>query len=318
MKYYFIINPAAGKGDIARLTEEKIISACSGRDIDYEVYLTQTVGDATEYIRSICSQYNRPCRFYACGGDGTIFEVMNGVSKFKNAQMGIIPIGTGNDFIKNFTNTELFLDVESQLEGTTHEIDLIKYNEKYCANMINIGFDCEVVKKTGEIKRKSFVSLSTAYNLSVFIELIKKPGVAFSASIDGGEYKKYDLLLSTFANGKFCGGGYKSNPYASLRDGLLDYNFVRDIGRPRFISLLSVYKTGKHVTNDKMKDIINYGQCRTMDIVFGTLQAICIDGEIEECKQLHLEAIERAITICLPKGVGFIEENEDTVVYAEV
>jgi YegS/Rv2252/BmrU family lipid kinase len=317
MKYYFIINPAAGKGDIAHITEQKIISACSGKDIDYEIYLTQTVGDATEYIRSVCSVYNRPCRFYACGGDGTIFEVMNGVSKYKNAQMGIIPIGTGNDFIKNFTNPELFLDVDAQIQGTTHEIDLIKYNDKYCANMINIGFDCEVVKKTGEIKRKSFVSLSTAYNLSVFIELIKKPGVTFSASIDGGEYKEYDLLLSTFANGKFCGGGYKSNPYATLRDGLLDYCLVSNISRPRFISLLGTYKSGNHVTNEKMKDIIDYGQCRTIDIIFDRLQAICIDGEIEECKELHLETVKKAITICLPRGVDFIEE-EDDVTYAEV
>jgi diacylglycerol kinase family enzyme len=168
----------------------------------------------------------------------------------------VIPLGTGNDFTKAFTNPEYFKDIKHQILGKAERIDLMKYNNRYSINVINIGFDCEVVCKTVDLKKKKYIPSKMAYIAGLVITLVRKPGVRAAMAKNGEEAQMRDYLLNTYANGCFCGGGFHSNPTAQLCDGQIDALFVKNISRLRFLSLVGKYKKGTHLSG-KYDDILS-------------------------------------------------------------
>ena len=230
MKTIFIVNPKAGQGtDTKRLIDAIENTAnCLGKQI--EIYITTSVGDATCFVKECCKTKG-PARFIACGGDGTLNEVLNGAAGYPDAEIGVIPMGTGNDFCRNFAKD--FTNITSQINGNTVKCDAIKFTteekEGYCINMFNIGFDCNVADMTANMKKKPFVSGPLAYFLSILTALIKKKGAKLKIELDGEEKHSGALLLTSIANGCFCGGGIKSNPLASVQDGLINVNIIKNI-----------------------------------------------------------------------------------------
>ncbi len=303
MKYYFIINPKAGKGAYTETLEENIRKSCEKKEITYEIYYTTGVSDATEFVKEICADENNlPARFYACGGDGTLGEVVCGAVGVCGASVGVIPIGTGNDFVRNFSSGALFFDIDAQIDGENERIDLLRCNDRYAVNMVNIGFDCEVVKKKEVLNRKSFIPSKLAYVGGVVITLAKKPGVSAKISCDGGEFLEKNCLLTTFANGEFCGGGFHSNPVATLDDGGIDALFVENVSRRRFVSLVGSYKKGTHLI-PKNADILENKKVKRVEFKFDSTQSASIDGEIFDFDELCIEVIPSAIDIVVPRGV---------------
>lgn len=314
MKHYFIINPAAGGGKFMTSLSNKINSVCRERNIDFEIYVTKKEQDATEFVRSKCvdTASDEKIRFFSCGGDGTNYEVISGAVGYENASVGFIPSGTGNDFIRCFNGNENFLDISSQIDGETDKIDLIRCNDRYIMNMMNTGFDCEVASQAAILKRKPLISSSMAYIMGVVHELIKKPTTSFSISIDGKEpEKKPSLLLATFSNGRFCGGGFKSSPLARLANGYIDVCMIKDLTRRKFISIVGQYRSGEYLFNKKIDHLIEYCRAKTVEIDFGKLRNICIDGEIFKVVKLKLEIIPRALNIIIPKGAAFAENEKE-------
>lgn len=301
MKHCFVINPAAGKGKRQHELGQEILNACEESGVDCTVYFTKDRNDAERYVRERCA-VGDAVRVYACGGDGTLCDVVNGAQGFPNAEVGLLPIGTGNDFVRNFTPREKFLDIAAQLRGATHPIDLIKYNGRYIINMLNTGFDCEVVRQVARIKNNPLVPGKLAYLMGVIKVLIKKPGVRMRVSVDGGEAQERELLLTCVGNGAFCGGGFRSEPYASPSDGTMDVSFVKNITRRKFISMLSSYKNGSYLSRSDAPEIADYVRCTQLDITFPAPQAVSIDGEIEDCEHLSLSVVRKAIRFCLPEG----------------
>lgn len=309
MKYCFILNPAAGKGTAIDELDAKIQRTCTEKELNFEIYRTVGVGDAREYVtRTVAQNENEAYHFYACGGDGTICEVMNGIMDLEHPErvaLGVIPSGTGNDFVRNFTNNEYFLDIEAQLGAREREIDLLRANDLYCINMINIGFDCEVVCKTAEIKRKRFVPSKMAYIFSLVATLIKKPGMKAKISLEGSEPTDVHYLLSTYANGAFCGGGFHSNPKSSLNDGKIDTIFVNNLSRLRFISIVGAYKSGTHLAK-KYEKLIKNGKYDSIDLFFDAPTNVSIDGEIVTVSELHISLVRNALRILIPEGSRMI------------
>ena len=286
MKTVFIINPSAGQGCNENLIE-KILGLSQENT---EAYITRFPGDATEYVRSFCQKHDK-ARFIACGGDGTLNEVLNGVVGFENAEIGIIPSGTGNDFCRNFEPHSPFCDISAQINGERIKCDAIKYTTEtdlgttsgYCVNMFNIGFDCNVAALTAQMKKKPFISGSLAYLISIFVTLIKKKGANLKIEIDGKERHSGKLLLTSIANGCFCGGGIKSNPTASVCDGKISINIIKNISRIRFLTLLPYYMKGTFTKIKNIEKIITSEKCS--EIVLTPLDGkmkICVDGEIAD------------------------------------
>lgn len=312
MKHYFITNPAAGKKDSCDELKTSIIEACEAAGADYEIYVTQGVGDGTRFVKSVCeSEPNTTKRFYACGGDGTLNEIVSGAIGQKNAEVGLIPAGSGNDFARNFASKELFFDIGAQLRGEAHKVDALSLGNNFAINMVNIGFDCEVVKKMMRIKRSPLCPSGLAYIFGLVITLIRKPGVKVDVSVDGGEYKSYDLLLCTNANGCYCGGGFHSNPHALLSDGKINFLFVNNVSRIKFLTLVSSYKKGTHIV-PKNEKVITTGAGKTIDMRFPGMQSISIDGEVVDVdRELHFEVMPRAISFVLPEGMDFLKAQPE-------
>ena len=113
VRHVFIINPNAGKHDSRQHIYDMAEDLRKKHNLDVQCVLTKKQGHATELAQRLCES-GEELRFYACGGDGTANEVANGIFGYDNAAMTVIPVGTGNDFLKNFGDgAALFEDVEN-------------------------------------------------------------------------------------------------------------------------------------------------------------------------------------------------------------
>ena len=302
MKHHFIINPAAGKGTHVRPLIAKIEAACAECGIEYEIYKTVAPGDAVDFVARTVAADDGAHRFYACGGDGTLCEVVNGAPLCDRAEFALIPIGTGNDFCRNFDERAAFFDIGRQIRGEAIPIDLIRYNDRYCVNMMNVGFDCNVVERTVKIKKNKLVPSSMAYSVGVVGTLMHKMTTDMHITLEDGEVIERPLLLMSIANGQFYGGGFHSNPRATLDDALFDVNIIEKISRLTFISLISSYKEGTHL--ETAAKYITYRQSGHLDMHFDKETLICVDGETELATELHVSIVPAAARFVLPEGVA--------------
>ena len=320
MKTVFVVNPMAGQG---RRVESLLLSIREGlnrQERDGEFYLTKGVGDATSFVRDYCKK-NGSARFIACGGDGTLNEVLSGVIGFPDCEIGVVPTGTGNDFCRNFGTEYDFRNLQGQIQGASTPCDAIRYRtqvdgelrEGYCLNMFNIGFDCNVADMTARMKKKPLVSGAMAYFLSILGTLIQKKTANLRIELDGEVVHNGKLLLTSVANGCYCGGGIRSNPLASVTDGLLNVNIIRDISRLRFISLLPHYMKGTHINLSGIEKVITTKACRKMKLtpLDGGIR-LCIDGEIIDGGVTEFESAPSMVRFVLP-GVGVPNKEKEAV-----
>lgn len=308
MKNVFVVNPCAGSGKWCKKTIEFIKESCVLIGADFDIYTTKSIGDATEFVKTYIIN-NGNARFIACGGDGSLSEVINGVIGFSGSEVGVMPNGTGNDFCRNFATNASYRDAISQIYGKAVKCDAIKYTyflngnkyTKYCANMINIGFDCNVADMTAQMKMKPFISGSMAYYVSILSKLLKKDGASLKITIDGKEEHLGNLLLTSIANGSYCGGGIMSNPLADLSDGILDVNIVNDVSRIKFLKLLPHYIKGDFLQLKNIGDVVRTFKCKkiTVEPLDGTMR-ICNDGEIFDAGKTEFEVVPEAFNFVVP------------------
>lgn len=165
MKHVFIVNPAAGKQNSLAIIKETVSKL---GEIDSCIYETKSPGDATEYIRKLCRENeSEQYTFYACGGDGTINEVANGVFGYENARMTAYPVGSGNDYVKYFGGKEKFLDLQKLINGEEISVDVLKVKNHYALNAVHFGFDTVVLRTMIQVKRKPIIGGNNAYYTGV-------------------------------------------------------------------------------------------------------------------------------------------------------
>ncbi|MBQ9978231.1 MAG: YegS/Rv2252/BmrU family lipid kinase [Clostridia bacterium] len=309
MKHFFIMNPAAGKGTKFHELIDDIHKVCDRRGVSYEIHVTEKIGEATEFVRDTCASSDEQLRFYAVGGDGTINEVASGLVGAPNAELAVIPMGTGNDFVKNFENVDQFFDIDAQLDGETMDIDLIKWNDRYAVNLINIGFDCEIAKQAALNRRSVFIPSKLAYTAGI-VQKITQLGTALvhgRVYLDGVPHKGSKHQICVFANGQFYGGGYHSAPAASIDDGIIDCCVVRKVTLGELLQLIGPYKEGTHLTKKDVPQVFVYKKCERVDLVFDHPTDICVDGEIERVKNgLTLTVAHKAVKLSKPKACQII------------
>lgn len=309
MKTVFILNPGAGKKKNMENLRREILLACNSAEETAEVYVTRFCGDARNYVSDYCRKWGK-ARFIACGGDGTLEEVLNGIVGCDGAEIGVMPLGTGNDFCRNLPCKKAAIKPEAFVTGNTINCDVMKYTEKetgverYCMNMFNIGFDCNVADMTNTLKGKSFITGSVAYVLSIFVMLLKKKGAALKLELDGKVIHNGKLLLTSVANGCYCGGGIKSNPGASINDGLMDVNIVKNVSRFNFITKLPFYMKGTHTKLKNIEKIITTHKCKKLSITpLNGKMRLCTDGEICTIGEITIDIIPSAIRFVIPDKI---------------
>ena len=307
MIYHFILNPKSGRPKKQQNLEEIIKSACRKRQLSYHIYYTTCPGDATEYVCSMVRISQDRQRFICIGGDGTLNEIVNSSPCNPNVEFGVVPYGSGNDFVRNFTNKELFHDIDAQIDGDVVALDLIKFNDSYCVNMINIGFDCAAARAAAKLKKKKFITPAFSYTLGVIKVFFKKFGTKMRLIFDDGEVWENIYTLTAIGNGKFCGGGYCASPQAKMDDGILEICSIKKVSRFTLLRLIKSYKKGTYITNPKAKKYINTKRTNHFKIEFDAPEAICIDGEIKGAKSIELTTVQKAFNFVIPQGSDFIK-----------
>ena len=299
-KFVFVVNPKAGKNNSAVSFISKIKAAIKAFDLDGEIYITKCGGDAKEFVKSYCENLDRPTRFYACGGDGTINEVINGAVGAPLATVGILPLGSGNDYIKSFGDVD-FLDLDAQINGAPLTVDLIKVNDRYVANMCNIGFDASVAHNFVKFKSAPGVSGKMAYTISVFYTLMSKLARPMHIILDD-ETEIYDeMLLCSISKGIYCGGQYKTAPRADLTDGFMDVCPIKKLSRIQFLSFIGAYKEGRHFDEPAMQKYVAYHKCKKAVIKGVSHLPVCFDGDTAFLDgTVTFELCEKALGIIIP------------------
>jgi diacylglycerol kinase (ATP) len=305
MKHIFIINPTAGKSAAEKEILPAIQSAFERSDFPYATYITKGINDAESYARDQCKE-GSVVRLYACGGDGTLNEVANGAYGFKNAEIGIIPAGTGNDFVKTFSNYSYFNDIKRQVAGESITIDLLSYNGRIGVNVCNIGFDSAVAAEIDHLKRYPFLKGSLAYNAGIAHQFFKYKGDHLKVIFDDGTFFEDDFFLMAIGIGSYYGGGFCALPLADRQGEMLDVCMVNKIGRIEFLGLIKDYKAGKHIESPKFKNILNYKKCRSVQIEPVETIRLCADGEVTPANKVYIKVLPKAIKLSVPQGCSLI------------
>ena len=306
MIYHFILNPKSGRPHNQKNLEVLIKNACQKRRLSYHIYYTTCPGDATEYVCSMVRISQERQRFICAGGDGTLNEIINSAPCNPNVEFGVIPYGSGNDFVRNFTNKDAFFDIDAQIEGAPVSINLIKYNDSYCINMINIGFDCAAAKEAAKLKKHKFITPAASYTLGVLKALFRKIGTDMKLIFEDGEVWNDTYTLTAIGNGRYCGGGYCAAPKAKLDDGILDICCINKISRFTLFKLISSYKKGTYLENPKAIKYFKHKRVSKFRMEFNSPVAICIDGEIKGAKSINFEVIPNALNFVIPAGSEMI------------
>ena len=308
-KIWHILNPRAGKGKAKKIKE----------DLDKKeesVYMSKSVEDASSFIENECRKEPNTC-FTVYGGDGTIFRTVNSLMKSgKNEEvtLKIVPMGSGNDFVHSFE------DVKGEVK-----VDVMQFNDKYAINVINVGFDCEVVKRTVGIKKIPLVSGKMAYILGVAGEfLTKKPiDAKITLTYENGttEVIEEEILLAAVANGKWYGGGFKVAPLSRYDDGLLDVEIIRNVGRMKFVKLVSDYKKGNHLDPETQtvakgfEEYIYHRRCVAVKIE--GIKSVCADGEIFAEESVDIKVIPGALNYIPNEEAEEVEKNTEALLIEE-
>lgn len=299
MRYIFIINPAAGKDKEKHWLRERILRAAEKLSKKVEIYFTKCEGDAFVFAKSLAGEKEKFC-LYACGGDGTFNEVVNAVAGADNISVGCVPCGTGNDFVKNFSSSDDFLDIEKQLNAEKTDIDLIEVGGKYSANICNMGFDADVADGMSKFKRLPGFSGSMAYSLSVVTSMVKKLGFRAKITCDDDRVFERDITMMVAANGICYGGGYYGAPQAKIDDGLMDVCIVKKLSRFKIAGLIGDYKKGNHVDNPKFQDIIEYFRCKKIALESSAPFTLSADGEISKCTKATINIVSGGLKFLNP------------------
>ena len=188
------------------------------------------------------------------------------------------------------------------MESKAHPIDLLKVNDRYSINITNIGLDSDAADYMTRFKRLPLVNGKMAYNLGLVYSVCLPIGHDMKITLDDGETVLQDrYMLAVAANGQYYGGHFRCAPLAALDDGLIDICLVKKISRLRIPALLSVYENGRHVDDEKLKDIISYHKCRKMVIEADHPISLARDGEIDHASRIEIELLPGALNCSVPE-----------------
>ena len=305
MKHIFILNPAAGRINSFATVEEELKQVYAAGGLDYLIYETKAPGDATAYIRNYCREHPDPVRFYACGGDGTLNEVINGAVGFPQASVGCYPCGSGNDFVKYYGGKQHFLNLQAQINAVEHSIDLIRVGNRYAVNAAHFGFDSCVAKTMMNIRRKKLIGGKNAYTTAVVVALFRGMKNRCRVTVDGKLLNPSEkLLLCTVANGQYVGGSFRCAPRSVDCDGLLEVCLVRPVSRVRFMQLIKYYTDGTHLENPKFDGILEYCRGKKIEVEAPEGFVYSFDGELVTQNRFTVEVAHRAVRFAVPWGAN--------------
>lgn len=297
-RYLAIVNPAAGGGRCGR-EAPRVIQQLEQAGLSVEVHNTKAAGEATEVARAAYRRGVR--RFIGVGGDGTGFEIVNGL--FPDALevgerpwLGFLPLGTGNSFLRDFSTEGASYSQRALIERLHRPCDVLRLRHRagdtYFINLLSFGFVADVCTVTN----RRFKALGEAgYPLGVLYTVAGLRCTPIPFASDGGPLQEAPLAFVSFNNSRFTGGKMMMAPVADTADGLCDVIVVGKLGRGALIGTFPKIFAGTHVQHPAVS------QHKARSIVFrvsGPLDAM-IDGEVISLWPEQLDVLHHALEVCV-------------------
>lgn len=300
MKHIFIINPKAGKSDQTEKVKEAVKKELSEEEVVF--YVTEGPLAARDFVIRYCKEHpEEEKRFYSCGGDGTLNEVANGAIGFPNTEIACLPIGSGNDFVKNFGKIADFRNLPELIKGRAVAIDAIRFNDHYLVNIFNLGLDADVCERMIRYKRLPLVSGKGAYILGLVVSFFSKFTQKMRIFVDGEEFFSGEATLCAAANGVCYGGGFYCAPQAKTDDGLMDILVVKKVSRIKFLKFVKKFKEGRHLDVPELKEYIFFRRGKVVEIEAEKPINCCFDGEITKDERIKIEILPKMLKFVVPE-----------------
>ena len=298
MLHLFIINPAAGSRDRTKEYTRTIETVCAARQLDYRICVSAAPGDCTRIARE-AAETGEEVRIYACGGDGTLNEVVAGAAGFSNAAVTVFSGGSGNDFVKLFNDPAAFFDLEKLLDADEATFDLIRCNDRLCLNICSVGLDARIGIDVTNYKRLPLLHGFRAYVVSTVINVIRRIAEHYVVHI-GGETIDGKQTMICACNGRFYGGGFCPVPEADPTDGMLDVLLVTKVSRLQVPGVVGKYKNGQYRFLPKL---IRHYRTKELTILCDGPTGIQLDGEVMTAQEVTISIAEEKLRFFYPKGL---------------
>ena len=298
MKHLFIINPAAGSRDRTADYSEKIHIACHERNLDYEIRVSDAPGRCREIARK-AAESGQEYRIYACGGDGTLNEVVQGAAGFDNVAVTVFSGGSGNDFAKLFSDPKAFFDIERLLDAQEETFDLIDCNGDISLNICSVGLDARIGTDVANYKRLPLLHGYSAYVASTVVNVIKGIAEHYVVEIDGKILDGEHTMICA-CNGRYYGGGFNPVPQADPTDGLLDVLVVKKVSRFQVPGVVGKYKSGRY---QELPHLVQHYRTKKIVIHCDKETSINLDGELRWGKTVSMAIAKEKIRFFYPKGL---------------
>lgn len=309
MKHLFIVNPVAGKSkpeDKMRLIHESIGRLPeSVRGAEFEIYVTSAPMDAAAKIKDEAKRCG-DLRVYACGGDGTLNECVNGAAGLENVAVTHFPCGTGNDFIRTFgEEKERFFNLSELMTGEIRPIDIIKCNDRYAVNICSLGIDARVGTDVHKYSGIPLIGGPTGYVISLMANYIKGVHQPMTVRVDGMTCGP-ELNLVCVCNGRFYGGGFNPTNDSRPDDGLMDVLVASGVNRAKLLGVIMSYAKAKY---RRFPQYITYVRTRHLEVDCRGEEVINIDGEAAYSKRAVMDLIPGGVNFIFPANMEFFRES---------
>lgn len=318
MKHYFVENPVSGKNYPGDILHDLIQPAVLASGIEFEIYRTKYAGDATRYVREKCEEaHGSPVRFYAVGGDGTLYEVINGAYGCANAEVTCVPKGSGNDYIRLFGGRDAFLNVTDLIQGEAVEVDGLKVTDRHghvqmAINQVSMGFDAEACAYQSAMKKLPGSIGHISYVLAGLYCMFTKAYSTFACQVDGKPVHG-PFFLAVACNSRWYGSGIKVAPFADPCDGLLDCVIIRRTTAWPLVFKLAIYdwqKMGTHY----LKDSCLYIRGKKMEWAAEHPVMINVDGETRTAMRVTVEAVPKCFRFVVPAHSPYLLQKPDSAI----
>ena len=304
MTHLFIINPAAGSRDRTAQYTQKIRQVCEAKGLAYRIEVSQAPGHCRTLARE-AAQTGEEIRLYACGGDGTLNEVASGAAGFPNASVTVFSGGSGNDFVKLFSQPEAFRELERLIDCEETQFDMIRCNGDLALNICSVGLDARIGTDVANYKRLPLLSGFRAYALSTVINTVRGVSEHYVVEVDGKRIDGEQTMICA-CNGRFYGGGFNPVPQADPADGLLDVLLVTKVSRLKVAAVVGKYKNGKYAD---YPDLITHYKTDKVRILCDKPTSINLDGELRVAQAVDFSIAEEKLRFFYPKGLTWTQKQ---------
>jgi YegS/Rv2252/BmrU family lipid kinase len=291
-----VVNPAAGGGRGRKLVGPALDRLRAG-GIKLDVIETSAPSHGTQLVRSAFGRGYR--QFIAVGGDGTSYEIVNGL--FPGAESGerptlaFLPLGTGNSFLRDFSDRGVEFAIEALLTHRSQPCDVLRLTHKqgviHYINLLSMGFAADVAT----MRARRFSGWGQfGYQLSIFTGLARLARRPFPLRVDEeGEIDRRRCLFLTFNNSKFTGGNMMIAPQAEIKDGLIEYVRWGPIGRLGLIRNLPTLYDGRHIHHP----LAERRAAKRIDFHLDAPVDVMVDGEVLTLHCQTLEVLPSALNV---------------------